>query len=41
MRNQNNEKIETDNWTRVPIFDDKINSFFSEQVPIHDVCSLL
>ena len=32
MRNQNNEKIETNNWTRLLIFDDKIN-FFSQPVP--------
>jgi len=28
MRNQNNEKIETNNWTRLIIFDDKINFYF-------------
>ena len=28
MRNQNNEKIETNNWTRLLIFDDKINFYF-------------
>jgi len=27
MRNQNNEKIETNSWTRFFIFDDKINFF--------------
>jgi len=26
--NQNNEKIETNNWTRLLIFDDKINFYF-------------
>jgi len=28
MRNQNNEKILTNNWTRELIFDDKINFYF-------------
>ena len=28
MRNQNNEKIETNNWRRLLIFDDKINFYF-------------
>jgi len=28
MRNQNNEKIETNNWTRLLILDDKINFYF-------------
>ena len=28
MRNQNNEKIETNNWTRLLIFDDKTNFYF-------------
>ena len=28
MRNQNNEKIETNNLTRLLIFDDKINFYF-------------
>ena len=28
MRNQNNEIIKTNNWTRLLIFDDKINFYF-------------
>jgi len=28
LRNQNNETIETNNWTRLLIFDDKINFYF-------------
>ena len=28
IRNQNNEIIETNNWTRLLIFDDKINFYF-------------
>jgi len=28
MKNQNNEKIESNNWTRLLIFDDKINFYF-------------
>ena len=28
MRNKNNEKIETNNWTTLLIFDDKINFYF-------------
>jgi len=41
MRNQNNEIIETNNKTRLLIFDEKIKFLFSQHAPIHDVCSLL
>jgi len=41
MRNQNNEKIETNNWTRLLIFDDKNNFLFSQHFPIHDVCTVM
>ena len=33
--------IETNNLTRLLIFDDKINFLFSQHVPIYDVFSLL
>ena len=40
MRNQNNEKIETHNWTRLLIFDDKINFYFIVELFLHFMSSL-